>query len=104
MKNKKKDGLCYFDRFNESYLSFYSLALEYNSQIGQECLITRVYLLNIIISFKKTTIPSFMKDVYVKSVNFDKPFLIQISNRRKILVSMFKMFKITPLTICSPSF
>lgn len=78
MKNKKKDGLSYFDRFNESYLSFYSLALEYNSQIGQECLITRVYLLNIIISFKKTTIPNFMKDVYVKSVNFDKPFLIQI--------------------------
>lgn len=29
MKNKKKDGLSYFDRFNESYLSFYSLALEY---------------------------------------------------------------------------
>lgn len=74
MKNKKKDGLSYFDRFNESYLSFYSLALEYNSQIGQECLITRVYLLNIIISFKKTTIPSFRKDVYVKSVNFDIPF------------------------------
>lgn len=29
MKNKKKDWLSYFDRFNESYLSFYSLALEY---------------------------------------------------------------------------
>lgn len=28
-KEKKKDGLSYFDRFNESYLSFYSLALEY---------------------------------------------------------------------------
>lgn len=30
MKNKKKDGLFYFDCFNESYFFFYLLVLEYN--------------------------------------------------------------------------